>query len=487
MTSGYGIPRVSLPDFPAGEATPVPGVGAAWARLLSSTPLLHMSPEGVVTGGLASSWSLSPDRTSIELQLRPDALFADGSRITAADVVASLSHARDLHAGSSESWRWEHVASIEMPAHGVVRLVLNEPDASVLALLTSYYVPVMPATWISRGWNADGPFPPSSGCFQLASVSPERLRFSRHPGFFQVGRPRLAGVICNAPPSAITRTTELVTSSVDLLIDAPLLDVPTLQEDPNIVLVGGPTNRLCLLTANLQGGSVADPRLRRLISSAIDRETLVTAAAGDEAVPASTLIPPDHWAGLEYTTERAEPDEVRAQLATLGEPPGVELRLVASSTDASLANACVLLQEQMAWAGISLSLDLLDDAEMEEEMASGTWDLAMMYTPWWRDPHELVRTLVVTDGASNLGGYSQGRLDYLAGLAARAGNDEYRGGFYRTIQGIVVNDAPVIPLFFPNYYDAMSARLQNYPFHSPISATAMNQVTMPRPDPVQLP
>jgi hypothetical protein len=56
-----------------------------------------------------------------------------------------------------------------------------------------------------------------------------------------------------------------------------------------------------------------------------------------------------------------------------------------------------------------------------------------------------------------------------------------------SIRRIVASDVPVIPLFFPNYYDAMSSRMENYPFFPPISASAMHQATMTRPDPITVP
>lgn len=486
QTSGYGIPRVSLPDFPAGDA--ISGIGAAWATLLTTAPLLTVSPEGRISGGLAMSWVVNPGRDQLDMRIRPDALFADGTRIMADDVVASADLARATYENTPEAWRWERIELVESAPDNVVSLSLSAPDASIPALLASSLIPVLPKTWIANGWDRErGPFPPASGCFQLLSAADDLLRFTRNDAFFQVGRPRLAGVACIPPSETMPRTTDLVTSGVDLLIDAPLLDVPTLREDPGIALVGGPTNRLCLLTANLQSPTMADVRLRRLVSGAIDREALVDGATATEAVPASALIPKEHWAGLDYSVDIIDAGDVLAELTALGKPPGIELRLVASDTDASLANACVLLQEQLAWAGIALSLDLLDEPEMQSEMTSGRWDMVMRYTDHWRDPHELIRPLVVSDGTRNAGGYVNGRVDYLAGLASRASDNAYRAGFYQTIQRIVASDVPVIPLFFPNYYDAMSTRIQDYLFFPPVSASAMHQATMTRPDPVTLP
>jgi peptide/nickel transport system substrate-binding protein len=439
-------------------------------------------------GALAMTSVLSADRMRLELTIRPDALFADGSRIMAADVVASLTHAWEVQREGDEAWRWENVETIELGDRDIAAITLRQPDASIPALLASWRTPILPQSWIATfAGQADPEIPPSSGTFQVQSVTDSRIRFRRNDGYYQVGRPRLKGVTCVAPSSAISRTTDLVADDVDLLIDAPLLDIPTLRENPRITLVGGPTNRLCLLQVNLRRPRLADQRMRTLISSAINREDLVRAATAGEAVPASSLVPAGHWAAFDTEIVVAAPDDIRTQLQALGEPPGMELRLIASSRDASLANACLLLQEQFAWAGIALALDLLDDAELDAAMTEGDWDLQMTYMPWWRDPHELFRPLVVSDGAMNASGYASNRVDYLAGLACRARAQSERGYLYSAIQEIIGREAPVIPLFFPNHYDAMNGRLESYPFYPPESAAAMAQVTMRKPEPIGSP
>lgn len=486
QTSGFGVVRVSVPDLPSAAVST--GIGGAWVTLLNSSTLLAVSPEGRVSGGLAVSWTIAADRRTLDLRLRPDALFSDGVRVMADDVVASFAYARDRYAETEEAWRWEHVDAIEAIADDTTRLSLTAPDAALPALFASPLVPVLPAAWIGREWKVDsGASAPASGSFQLESVAERRVRFSRNDVYFQVGRPRLAGVVCNSPADGTLRTTELVTNEADLLIDVPLLDVPTLRENPGLTLVGGPTNRLCLLVVNLASPRLADVRVRRLLSQAIDREALVQGATAGEAMPVTTLLPPGHWAGLDEPFETLGADEVRAGLADLGLPPGVELRLVASDVDGTLANACVLLQEQLALAGIAISLDLLDATEMETELRLGGWDVIMRQLPSWRDPHEVIRPLVVSDGTRNTAGYVNSRVDYLAGLAARASDNAYRAGFYETIQRIIGSDVPVIPLYVPNYYDAMTIRIEDYPFFPPVSAAAMRQATMRRPDPIAFP
>jgi ABC-type transport system substrate-binding protein len=158
--------------------------------------------------------------------------------------------------------------------------------------------------------------------------------------------------------------------------------------------------------------------------------------------------------------------------------PGIELRLVAPAGDASLANACVTLQEQFAWAGFALALDLLDEGEMVQELHAGTWDLMIETLPWWHDPHELIWPLLTTDGPANRGGFSSSRLDYLAALASRARGVTERASLYQSIQELVTSETPLVPLYFGHYYDAMTTNVIDYLAHPPESAAAMARASM---------
>lgn len=479
MSRGNGSPRVSIPVWPTHEDDLYgPAATVPWSRMLSASMLLAPTVSGVLTGSLGFLPMLDADRTTLELDLRPDALFADSQPITADDVLASLNLAWGIGLRDDDDWRWRNVTDIRLSESGSVLITLSEPDAAIPALLASWRVPILPANWITavEGSGSPGP-PPASGCFQLLAATSNDIEYTRNDGFFQLGRPRLAGVTCIAPTNALSRSTALVTGDVDLLIDAPLLEVPTLRENPEISLVGGPANGLTMVQVNLVGPELQDRRLRVLFAAAISRAPLLDAAVAGEGRPATTLIPADSWAGLELPEETLAPAAVRTGLEELGLLPGIELRLVAPIGDASLANACVQLQEQLAWAGFSLTIDLLTDDEMVRELRSGDWDLVLATMPWWQDPHELIWPLVTSDGPFNQMTYRNPRVDYLASMACRARGIEERAAHYRSIQEIVANEVPLIPLYFGSYFDAMTTAIRNYPVYAPESAAALAQAT----------
>lgn len=478
----FGHPTVSLARLPGLDAVSDVSAETAWLSTLMYDSPLAISADGQLVSGLAGGWSTPVDGLLIELTIRRDALFDGGVPVTAADVAASIERVWRGSTGAIEPWRWERIEGVEVVDGQRVRIHLREPDVTILWSLASARAPVVPATWIERGWDAaTGQIPPGSGPFQLSAMTADDLTLVRHPGFYQVGRPKLEGMTIRGASDTASRATEFVTSDVDVLIDAPLLDVPLLRVDPRVTLEGGAGNRLCLLSVNLARPEPRAREIRRLIASGIDRPALVEAATASETTPTDLLFPEDHWAASKIEPERLSPNEVRAALTERGFFGGLPLRLITTEADASLVNACVLLQDQLAYAGIALTLDLLDDADLAKTLELGDWDLLAMYSSAWRDPHELLRPLLHSDGDLNRGGYASARMDFLIDGAATLDIEPRRGEYYRLAQDIAYADVPIIPLYIPNYYDAMSRSLQDYEAFPPVSARGFRQVRMEPP------
>lgn len=483
-TTPYGVPVVSLDQMPGVDPMRDPAMGTAWLGTLTHESPLLQDPDGNIRSGVVIDWTVSADGLQVDLRVRPDALFADGTLVTAGDVAASLERCRALSSVGAAG-HWERIAGIEAIEGDTVRLLLVQPDVTILASLAAARAPIVPRRWTERDWG-DTPdrLPPGSGPFMLSGIEDRRITLDRHPAYRQVGRPHLAGLVVTASSGTVPRTTELVTGAVDVVIDVPLLNIPTLRDDPNLTLVGGLANRLCLLSVNVRAGPLRDRRLRSLISGAIDRAALLDAAVASEGEPATGLFPEGSWiqSGIEPDAAPRSPEDVRSELAADGHVAGLRLRLIADERDASIANACVLLQEQLAHAGIAVALDLLPTEEMARATREESWDLLAMYSDFWRDPDELLRPLFHAKGHANFGRYTSDRVSSLIDLAITARNPQHRAQLYRVVQQIARVDVPLIPLFFPAYYDAMTNRIGPYDAYPPVTGLAMRQVRMEPPD-----
>lgn len=471
----------SLPVFPLdGEALTGHQIAAWLTTLMYDTPMIP-GQDGNPGPGIVLGAMPSRDGMMLELAVRPDALFADGTPVTAADVAASINRARSLASNDAASWRFANFRAAEVITRGVVGVALVRPDVTVPATLATADVPIVPERWAMQSPGipitpGETSVAPGSGPFVLNDVAPDRITLARNRGYWQVSRPHLEGVDLVGRQPRVLQATELVTGDIDFVIDVPLLDVPVLLQDPGITVVGEHQNRLCYLQANLASHTLANQALRALVSAAIDRKTLVSNAIANLGTPAERLLSSGHWAASDEPGIEQSPERIRQGLMDFGLLPGVPLRLIADIDDPMVANTCVLLQDQLAYAGFAVTMDLLSAAEMQRAVADGTYDLRAAVSAFWRDPHELMFPLVASHGPDNLGGFSSLEVDVLLDQAISVPYQEYRAARYQAVQRVVTMLTPIIPLFTPRYVDAHAATFVNYPPMVPVSALGFRQV-----------
>lgn len=134
--------------------------------------LTEISPDGVLRGELASQWHSSMDARVWTFQLRGDALFHDGSRLTAADVMASLS-AHRLPDGVD-------ILGFLPLSETEFRLELAAPNPDFPYLLSNADL------FIAKSGQVDVPLSQASGtgCYRLESLQDDRhfrlIRMAQH-------------------------------------------------------------------------------------------------------------------------------------------------------------------------------------------------------------------------------------------------------------------------------------------------------------------
>lgn len=434
--------RVGVRSLEAGlDGRDVRSNTAAWLASLAWDSPLRWNAENDVIPGLFT-YSGKPSGSFIDLIVRQGAFYSDGTPVTAHDVSSMLGQLRDQDYG----WRLQHVDALEVHSDSLLRIVFDRPDASLRASLAH------PAFGLhSRAGEGTGPF---------RQVSDSVLE--RNPLFWEIGRPRIDRIELVELPNDVQRSTAAAVGEIDVLPNVPLLDVPMLQLEPAVYLVGGPTNILCHLQLNLAKPELANVEVRRVLTAAINRSRLVQTATANQAEATSTVFEPGGWTTESEEVSTLSAGDVRSRLQELGVPSDLRLHLLADNGDATLANTAVVLQEQLANCGISLSITLLEGRELEQARAEADFDLLAQYSSSWRDPHELVWPLLASDGSLNQGGYASVEMDTLLRAAIALRNEEFRRSRYARLERIVQRDVPIIPLFRPYVWDCVRADYPGY-------------------------
>jgi peptide/nickel transport system substrate-binding protein len=472
-----GMLRVGLSELPTlWDPLGSSDFNTLWLSTLVYDTLLQIDTDGSVVPGLALFASWSADGLTLTIDLRGNIRFSDGTPVTPADVVASLERVR------AHSWRLESVTSIEELPDNSVRIVTAALDSALIASLASPEVAILPAG--APDFAADiaaGRPPLGTGPFRPLRLRDEDIRLLPNDWYWQIGRPKLGAVRITGMPEESARSTALLTGSVDLLPDIPLLDAALIRQEPSLKLVGNTSVLGCMLILNLRQPPMSVASFRLLINRAIDREALVAAATANEATPRHLPIPADHWAALDDTMEPGDPEALRREFRDLGYPVGLRLRMVSDERNVSLSNAAVFLQEQFAFIGIALTVDLLDAEALAATLDAEDFDIFATSIDAWRDPHELFRPLVMADGPRNVGGYASARCDRLVRSGVMVAGAERRAPYYQQLQRILLQDVPFVVLYLQNYFDSMTTLLQDYPMYPPISGLGMRHAWLARP------
>ncbi len=411
---------------------------------------------------LASNWS-QPDPLTWIFHLRPGVRFSDGRPLTADDVAWTIDSLLDGSLVTSKSGNFAHVLRANATDPLTLTIHMKQPDASLLFNLSDGLFGVVP-----RGSGKDfGRAPIGSGPFRFVSAEQDKdVVLERNLNYWggadQAGPPHIPRVRFAVVPDAVTVALELEKGSVDIASNELTLDmVHALEHRPGLAIETAPGSPVMYLNFNVAQGPLADRRVRRAIACALDRQAIVDAVWRGKAQLADTLLPATHWAaappaGLEHWPH--DPTRARALLAQAGYQPdhnGVQVRLeMKTSTDETTRLVAEILQQQLAAAGIALTLRSSEFGTFYSDVSAGRFE---MYALRWigsnEDP-DIFRYALGSDHippkGGNRGHYGNPRVDALLTSAASITDEQTRRAAYLQVQQILSDDLPAIPLWYPN-------------------------------------
>ena len=135
---------------------------------------------------IAASVETPDDRAWVEFTLDPRAQFADGSPITADDVIFSVDALR-THGSPNARATWGRIARIEETGPRRVRFTFVDADDREMPLLVAGFLPILSrAYWQDRDFTATTLEPPlGSGPYRIDALDAGRsITYRRDPGYW---------------------------------------------------------------------------------------------------------------------------------------------------------------------------------------------------------------------------------------------------------------------------------------------------------------
>lgn len=381
--------------------------------------LTALDAEWAPQPALASSVTVSG--TTVTAVIRENAVFSDGSAVTAADAASSFELAK-----ASDNYKvlLKNVAGAAAEK-GAVVFTLSSPDPNAAACLS---FPVI------KSGTADSPV--GSGPYVYKTGGEPSLEANPHADSSALPVIRLKDY-----PNGDATIRGLESGAISFYFDdLSSGDIPrTSSANINV-----PLNSLVFLGINSKKAGLSGSAVRGALSNAISRTNLAANAFAGRAQPASAPFsgqwkPAVELKGFDVNENIAVAVAQLEQAGynnTDGNPLSVEL--LVSEGNSFRTTAAELLQQQLAKAGVSVTVVSLPFAEYGERLKSGDFTL---YLGEIRLPANMgLWPFFSVDGPASYG------ID-TGGSAAAAYGEYLAGG--KTLQefaDIFTQDVPFIPL-----------------------------------------
>lgn len=435
---------------------------------------------------IAESWSVSDDGLRWTFRLREDAKFSDGRTISADDFLfsfrrilspklaspcASLFFAPVKNARAFATGKLNDFSQVgfSAPDSRTLSVRLENPCPYFLSLACHSSWSVVPAHAILRFgeidsrstlWTRPENFV-GSGPFRLRSWRVAyRIETEKNPHYWDAENVSLNGIHFDAVEDQFAEETAFNGGQYHVTNTVPPSRVPVLREQNSPVLRLDPYLSTAFIRINCAKPPLDDPRVRRALSLAIDRNALAERVMRGGETPATALVPAAAYESAYANTDNKntadkkivpreeEIREARTLLAEAGYPDGKnfpEITYLYNTSDGAQFFAQAVQEMWRKNLGIRVALRNQEYKVYRISLAQGDYELAR--SAWsgdYLDPTTFLE-LFVSDGNINWTHWSDKRYDTLLAEAARERNPLVRTEKLKAAEKILLDASPIIP------------------------------------------
>jgi peptide/nickel transport system substrate-binding protein len=354
---------------------------------MTDATLFTMNPDTQeIEPGVALSYEFVDDMT-IDVQLRDDVRFHDGSLLTAADVAYTynwvIDESSESHAQALIS-RWLDRA--EVTGDHTVRFHLNAINPLIIRDMAQRVM-------LRRdgAYHAGGDVDRNAMAIELVGAGPYRVAdfepgvevvLERFDGYYG-DAPEIGTIVVRNIPDIGTQQAELMAGGINWMFNVPLDVARSLDAMPTIEHLAGPDLRVSFIVLDAAGitdpdGPLTDLRVRQAMNHAVNRDEIAEFLMGGGASEGihTACHPVQFGCVQDVTRYEYDPDRARALLAEAGYADGFALDLWAYRerpvSEAVMAN--------LEAVGIDINLryvqlETLNQARASQDIAAyiGTW------------------------------------------------------------------------------------------------------------------
>ncbi len=441
--------------------------------------LVQLDDQLEIQACLAKSWNIGENGLIYTFILRDDVFFHDdpafsggkGRKMTSADVVFSFNRLLDPEVNSPGSWIFNGKVRAEEPFQApndtTFVLHLREVFPPMLSILSMQYCSVVPKEAVEKYGDQFRVHPVGTGPFYLKNwIENQSLILLANERYFDSGIPKLDGILVQFISERKTAYLELLKNNIDYISGLESSYVNDLltpqgelqpQHEESLQFIKNPFLNMEYLGVNVQFGDESNPlrkkEVRQALNYAIDRQKMLASLRNNVGKAADAGFIPRGLPSYDPAIVKGydfQPDKARQLLMEAGYNDNNRMPEIIISTNKDYLDLCTFVAGQWQEIGVRTKIEVMESGTLRQMMSEG--QLPMFRASWIADYPDGESFLSVFYGENpappNYTRFQNKEFDELYKKALKETNERQRRALYQAMDKIVVEEAPVIFLFY---------------------------------------
>lgn len=468
--------------------------------------LLQLDDSLNVIPSISKSYSVSDDGLKYTFILKDDVFFHDhelfkngkGRRVIAEDFVYSFQRIIDEKVASPGGWLFNGKVRDSLPFEAIndTTFVMNLklPFRPMAGLLTLQYCSVVPKEIVEHYGKDFRKIAIGTGPFQLVKWQEQvALVFKKNDHYFEKDKngkslPYLDGVRVSFLNDRSVEFLQFIQGNLDMVsgVDKSFRDKAVdVKGNLNPELTGKAvmlrmsymnTEYLGFSMGKLKNEALKNKKVRQAINYAIDREKMIVYLRNGIGVPAYHGIIPQGVKGFNADVKGYDyqPELARKLLSEAGYPNGRGMEPITLSSNPMYQDLTEFIAKSLEEIGIKVIVQLSPGSFLREAMAKNEVDF--FRASWIGDYPDAENFLALFYGKNsappNYTYFRNGQYDILYQKALSAKTDEEALEIYQQLEQIMLDEAPIVPLFYDELVRFTGPRVKS------LSSNSMNLLVL---------
>ncbi|MBB4932886.1 peptide/nickel transport system substrate-binding protein [Lipingzhangella halophila] len=379
------------------------------------------------------------------MTLREDVEFTDGTPLNAEAVKFNYDRIKDPDTASPLADMLDG-ATVSTDGEYRVKLSLDEPNLAFDTIIATSLAFIASPTAIRNDPDfANNPV--GAGPFKLDEwIRDYRMTLVRNKDYFRTDRPYLDQVTYLTLRDPLQRSNMVATGQADAAVPGSELSFIDVAESDGMRVASAGTGGGVMLMLNTAQAPFDDLRARRAIQLAINTDDMASVIDPGSSAP-SSLYGPDSRYYTEGTLTAGDREQAENLFDELAEEDGPVTFTVSVPSSGLFVRSAEYLQSRLGeFDGVRVEIEILDNASLDQKVFSERDFQLSVQIVHVSNPEPNLAKLLATDGQTNYMGYSNPEVDQALEDGRTATSDDERLRAYNTVEELVAEEVPVLPV-----------------------------------------